>query len=246
MISVASFFLGVSTGVTGVEGAEERGGVSAVFWGLGLGLCKSSGARGLLHWSQYTRTCSKDKQYYDASSFCFCVSFPAAAKQQNMSRLKHFLTIADSYAGIWSRPISYLRFDIYVDFPLLYVDFVEFQESINNIGKARISYSLSVNRHTQTESKLWELYTQHLWRTHLCPCSSPALKFRVVYFTKFLFISVGYPVSQKFNEVQSGFKRVDNRRHVWCYSPLLLTIIWLKSGSWSAAGHRSPGDFLNH
>ena len=64
-----------------------------------------------------------------------------------------------------SRPISYLRFDIYVDFPLFYVGFVEFQESINNIGKARISYSLSVNRHTQTESKLWELYTTPVTHT---------------------------------------------------------------------------------
>lgn len=55
-ISVASFFLGVSTGVTG---AEEGADVSADIWGPWLAVC-CWGARGLLHWSQYTLTYSRD------------------------------------------------------------------------------------------------------------------------------------------------------------------------------------------
>lgn len=45
-------------------------------------------------------------------------------------------------------------------------------------------------------------------------CSLPAPEFGVVDVFKFLFADAGYPVSQKFNEVQSGFKRVFKRRHV--------------------------------
>lgn len=45
-------------------------------------------------------------------------------------------------------------------------------------------------------------------------CSLPAPEFGVVDVFKFPFADAGYPVSQKFNEVQSGFKRVFKRRHV--------------------------------
>lgn len=50
-ISDASFFFGVSTGATGVE---EPAGVPAGIWGPEPRSCGWA-ARGLLHWSQYTR-----------------------------------------------------------------------------------------------------------------------------------------------------------------------------------------------
>lgn len=71
-ISVASFFLGVSTGT---EGTEEGASVSALFWGPELGLCGSWEARGLLHWSQYTRTYNSDYKWLHTSSFYFGIFF---------------------------------------------------------------------------------------------------------------------------------------------------------------------------
>lgn len=61
------------------------------------------------------------------------------------------------------------------------------------------------------------LHTEPVSQMHaqtLVDCCLPALKFIVVDVSKFLFAVVGYPVSQKFNEVQSGFKRINKRRHV--------------------------------
>lgn len=55
--------------------------------------------------------------------------------------------------------------------------------------------------------------TGHMGHT-VFKCSLPAPEFGVIDVFKFLFADAGYPVSQKFNEVQSGFKRVFKRRHV--------------------------------
>lgn len=50
----------------------------------------------------------------------------------------------------------------------------------------------------------------------------PALKLRVVYVSQLLLAARGRSVSQEFNEVQSGFKRLlQGRRHVVGYRPLL-------------------------
>lgn len=59
---------------------------------------------------------------------------------------------------------SYLRFDIYEDLPLFYVDFVEFQKGIDNAGKLWVvySYSMNVNRWSFVrDSSSWStLWTQ--------------------------------------------------------------------------------------
>lgn len=66
--SVASFFLGVSTGVTGAEGTEVGADISAAIWGPWPAL-RCCGARGLLHWSQYTLTYSRDFKKLNKKSF---------------------------------------------------------------------------------------------------------------------------------------------------------------------------------
>ena len=147
-ISVASFFLGVIPGVAGVAGVEgaEGLGVLAVSWGPepGLGLCGCGrGARGLRHWSQYTRTYSGDlKKEHHTSSFYFCVSF-----------LVHFPVAGNNTSchvptGEWNDSSSYLRFDIYEELPLFYVGFVEFCKCKYNIGETRVpsSFSVDINR----------------------------------------------------------------------------------------------------
>lgn len=47
---------------------------------------------------------------------------------------------------------SYLRFDIYVDFALFYVDFVELQEGTENTEEGRVFSAFSVNINIQRGS----------------------------------------------------------------------------------------------
>lgn len=106
---------------------------------------------------------------------------------------------------------SHLRFDIYEDLPPSCVGFVEFHKGVDNIGKVGVFYSFSGNINTQRRSGVTHSPVLHLHVTRACFCSLPALKFRVVDFTEFLLAGFGYSVSQKFNEVQSGFKAVFER-----------------------------------
>lgn len=109
---------------------------------------------------------------------------------------------------------SHLRFDIYEDLPLSCVGFVEFHKGVDNAGEVGIFYSFSVKINTQRGSgSTHSPVQQQLHVTHASFCSLPALKFRVVDFTEFLLAGVGYSVSQKFNEIQSGFKTLF-KRHV--------------------------------
>ena len=124
-ISVASFFLGVSTAVTVVEGPGEDAEISGVSWGLELEeeMCACWGARGLLHWSQYTRTCSS---ITNNMTIDLCVSFRL---QRNGNS-------------------PYLRFDIYEYLPPSCVGFVEFQERKDDTGELRVFQSHSVDINT--------------------------------------------------------------------------------------------------